>query len=88
MTSDYLECLKTMMNQPKLSNATKIVKIAERVKRVLQHKHQSSAVMDSSNFPQLIERQTYKFTCINNNSGEEEFDSSSSHNYCDRRDFF
>ena len=43
MASDYLDCLKIMINYPKFDCAQSVIKIAERVKKIIyerQIKHQ------------------------------------------------
>ncbi|MFS8159872.1 MAG: hypothetical protein ACMG6E_06615, partial [Candidatus Roizmanbacteria bacterium] len=80
LESDYIDCLKIMMNYPKLECAADIIKISERVRKLLFDKQvkQQKQVLEVNTFPQMIEKQDYQFTCImdqansNDNSTDQE----------------
>jgi hypothetical protein len=76
LESDYIDCLKVMMNYPKLECAADIIKISERVRKLLFDKQikQHKQVLEVNTFPQMIEKQDYQFTCIIDNENDNSSD--------------
>ena len=70
LKGDYIDCLRTMMNEKQAASAEECLEIASRIKKILyeaQIKEQRE-VIETQTYPQQIEKETYTFQCINDNS--------------------
>ncbi len=67
LQKDFIECLKLLLDMPKVDSADSILKIAQRIKKVLVDKRGNKKhILEKNEFPSRIEESIEKYTSSHN----------------------